>query len=130
MMSYILNNAHYTQMLSDLSEGSTDGVDSDDKPSQPHSAVLKTTGHGNSKVTETKKGSTVLVDKDCTDCDNDSRTGAQDKEGISGNRCPESQQGSQTTAGVLNENVRPLQGTLGKHNNNIIVTLHCILVVI
>ena len=56
MMSYILNNAHYTQMLSDLSEGSTDGVDSDDKPSQSHSAALKTIGHGNPKVTETKKG--------------------------------------------------------------------------
>ena len=89
IMSYILDNAHYTQMLGDLSEGSSDGADFDDNPSQPHSTVSKTIGHGNSKVTETKKGSTVLVDKDCrnlTDCDNDSRAGAQYKEGISGNR--------------------------------------------
>lgn len=26
IMSYILNNAHYTQMLGDLSEGSSDGM--------------------------------------------------------------------------------------------------------
>ena len=49
-------------MLGDLSEGSSDGVDSDEKPSQSHSAVLKTIGHGNPKVTETKKGPTA--DKD------------------------------------------------------------------
>ena len=54
-VSYILNNA---QMLGDLSEGSSDGVDSDDNPSQSHSMVPKTIGHENSKVTETKKGST------------------------------------------------------------------------
>ena len=101
-------------ILGDLSEGSSDALEFDDMPGKP---VLRNTG--NPKVMATKKGHTAdkAFPHSCNSKNNTDASGAvaQDKEDLSDNRYPESQQESQITTGALN---RSLQGTLGMHTHN------------
>ena len=81
----------------------------------PKSTAVKTSG--NPGMTAAKKGSTTDKDRLYSNNSNqnsgDSGAVAQDKEDISDNRCLQSQQKSQTTLRMLNENAGSLQGRLG-----------------